>query len=81
MLGSAFETIMDPDVSGWEKFLTILTTLSMIIPTVVSIYKTFKQLLSAETVAKLANVAATIAQVGAEKALNQEKGQSRTTTK
>ena len=81
MLGSAVETMMNPDVSGWEKFLTILTTLSMIIPTVTSIYRTFKQLLSTETVAKLANVAATIAQVGAEKALNQEKGQSRTKTK
>ena len=81
MLGSAFETIMDPDVSGWQKFLTVLTTLGMVIPTLVSLFSTFKSLLSAENVAKLANVAATVAQVAAERALNKEKGISRITTK
>jgi hypothetical protein len=27
-------------VSGWDKFLTILTTLSMLVPTLISVFKT-----------------------------------------
>lgn len=81
MLGSAFDTLQDPDVSGWEKLSTILMTLGMTIPMLVSAWSTLKSLISAETVSKIANVAATIAQVGAEKALNKEKGLSHETTK
>ena len=81
MLGGAFDKLRDPDVSGWDKFLTILTTLGMVVPTLVSLFTTFKTLLSAENVAKLANVAATLAQVAAEKALNKEKGNSSEVTK
>ena len=80
MLGSAFDTLKDPDVSGWQKFVTVLTTVGMVIPTLVSLFSTFKSLLSAENIAKLANVAATLAQVGAERALNKEKGKSAETT-
>jgi hypothetical protein len=61
MLGSAFDTLKDPDVSGWQKFVTVLTTVGMVIPTLVSLFSTFKSLLSAENIAKLANVAATLA--------------------
>jgi ribosomal protein L12E/L44/L45/RPP1/RPP2 len=68
MLGGAFDKIRDPDASGWEKFLTILTTLGMVIPTVISLYSTLKGLITAETVAKLANVAVTIAQAVASRA-------------
>jgi hypothetical protein len=81
MLGSAFETLKNPDVSGWQKFLTVLTTVGMVVPTLVSLFSTFKSLLKAENIAKLANVAATTAQVFAERALNKEKGISRVTTK
>jgi hypothetical protein len=81
MLSGAFTTLKDPDVSGWQKFLTILTTLGMVVPTIVSLFKTFKKLLSEETVAKLANVAATIAQVVAEKRLSGAKKQSSDGTK
>ena len=81
MLGSAFDTLQDPDVSGWEKLSTVLMTLGMTIPMLVSAWSTLKSLISAETVSKIANVAATIAQVGAEKALNKEKGLSHETTR
>lgn len=81
MLGTMFDTLSDPDVSGWEKFTTILTTLSMLIPTMISLWGTFKTLLGQETIAKIANVAATIAQAAAEKKLNDTKGSSSSTTK
>ena len=81
MLGSAFDTLKNPDVSGWEKFLTVLTTLGMVLPTLVSLFSTLRSLLSAENVAKLVNVAATWGQVAAEKALNQEKNNGRPVTK
>jgi hypothetical protein len=81
MIGSAIETLSNPDVSGWEKFTTVLMTLGMTIPLLISVWSTLKSLISAETVAKIANVAATIAQVGAEKALNKEKGTGRKVTK
>jgi hypothetical protein len=81
MLGTMFDTLSDPDVSGWEKFTTILTTLSMLIPTMISLWGTFKTLLGQETIAKIANVAATIAQAAAEKKLNDTKGSSSGTTK
>jgi hypothetical protein len=61
MLSSAWDTIKDPDVSGWDKFLSIMTTLGMVIPTFISIYKTLKSVISLETVAKIANAAATMA--------------------
>ena len=81
MLGSAFETLRSPDTSGWEKFLTVLTTLGMVVPTLISIFSTLKSLLAAENVAKLANIAATWGQVAAEKALNKTKGQSNPVTR
>jgi hypothetical protein len=40
MVSSAITTLADPDVSGWDKFLTILTTLSMLVPTLISVFKT-----------------------------------------
>lgn len=67
MLGGAFDQLRDPDVSGWQKFLTVLTTLGMVVPTLISLWTTFKKLLSQETIAKIANVAATLAQAAAEK--------------
>lgn len=35
------ETMNDPDVSGWEKFITIFTTIISTIETIVSVIKTF----------------------------------------
>lgn len=36
MLKNAWETIEDPDTSGWEKLLTVMTTMSMAVPSLVS---------------------------------------------
>ena len=76
MLSSAWDTIKDPDVSGWDKFLSIMMTLGMVIPTFISIYKTLKSVISLETVAKIANAAATMAQTAAEQSYGQVKGQN-----
>lgn len=59
MVSSAITTLSDPDVSGWDKFLTILTTLSMLVPTLISVFKTLQSVLSTETIAKVANTLAT----------------------
>jgi hypothetical protein len=53
----------------------------MVVPTVISLFSTFKKILSAETIAKIANVAATVAQIAAEKKYNKEKDISSKTTK
>lgn len=38
MVQGAIDTLSDPDASGWEKFLSILTTLGMLIPNVINLY-------------------------------------------
>jgi hypothetical protein len=32
MLGSAFDTLKDPDLSGWEKFSRVAMSLTMTVP-------------------------------------------------
>jgi hypothetical protein len=56
MLSSIFDTIRDPDISGWEKFTTILTTLSMLIPTLVNAMSGWSKIINKETLAKIKNV-------------------------
>ena len=74
MLGGMFDTLSDPDVSGWEKFTTILMTLGTVVPMLISAWKGLKTIIESETLAKIANTIATWANVVAEKALNKEKG-------
>lgn len=81
MLGGMINKLKDPDATGWEKFLTVMTTLGMVIPTLVSAWGTLKTLLSQETLVKIANTAATWAQVAAEKALKEERGENTEGTK
>lgn len=81
MVGGMWDTLRNPDLSGWQKFTTVLTTLGMLIPTLITAWNSFQTLLKSETVAKLKNVAATIAQTIAEKKLNDEKGTSSSRTK
>ena len=81
MLSSAIDTLSDPDISIWEKFTTVLMTLGMVIPTLVSVWKTLKSLQEMEIPIKAANAVATWAQVAAEKSLNKEKGRGNTKTR
>ena len=74
MIGGMMDTLKDPDVSGWEKFTTVLMTLGMVIPTLVTAWNALKTVISSETLVKVANTLATWGQVAAEKALNREKG-------
>lgn len=81
MFGSLTDTLASPDVSGWQKFVTILSTLGMMLPILINLIGTSKKLLSSETIVKLGNVVATLAQVSAEKKLNNEKKKSTISTK
>lgn len=81
MVNSAIDTLKDPDISGMQKLLTVVTTMSMVLPTIISLIGTLRKLFSSETIAKIANAAATWAQVAAEKKLNQEKGTGSKITK
>lgn len=38
MVQGAMDTLSNPDASGWEKFLSVLTTLGMLIPNVINLY-------------------------------------------
>lgn len=92
MLVSSFQGLMDaikdPDISGWERFGRILTSVSMIgmslmgtltlIKTVIALTS---RLTSQETGIKVANAIATWAQVKAEKSLNNTKNDSAGGTK
>ena len=75
MLGSAFKTLKDPDVSGWEKFTTVLMTIGTLVPTLISLFNSFQSILAKETLAKIANAAATWEQARAERELAVKKGE------
>ena len=82
------DAIEDPDASGWEQFGRVLTSVAMIGMSLLGTFNLIKSsitliksLTSAETIAKIANAAATIAQVEAERQLNKEKGTSAKTTR
>jgi hypothetical protein len=78
---SIWTTLQDPDISGWDKFSSLLMSTSMALMAITTtlgvlktIYGAMRTLISGETVAKIANAAATWAQVAAEKSLNRTKG-------
>lgn len=52
------ETMEDPDSSGWEKFLTIFTTLVSTIETIVSVIQTFQAAMKVAEALSLATAAA-----------------------
>jgi len=81
MVSSAIDTLKDPDVSGMQKLVTVLSTMGMVLPTIISLIGTMKKLFSSETVAKIANAAATWAQVAAEKKYNETKNEGSGITK
>ena len=60
MLQGAINTLKNPDMSGWEKFLSIGMTIAMIIPMIVSAYQGLKVALSADTITTGVNTAAKI---------------------
>lgn len=72
------KTLTNPELSGWEKFESVTMSLVALLPMIVSTVKSLTSLFNKETIAKIANTAATWAQVKAEKALNDVKGQGGT---
>ena len=81
MVSSAIDTLKDPDVSGMQKLVTVLSTMGMVLPTIISLIGTMKKLFSSETVVKIANAAATWAQVAAEKKYNETRNEGSGITK
>ena len=73
MLGSITDTLSDPDTTGWEKFTQILMTLSMLIPTLTTMWSSLKTLVNSETAARIKATLATVKQTVAQKKLNKEK--------
>ena len=67
MVGSALDTIQNPELSGWEKFVSVMGTLGVLLPTLIGLWKGLKTIINLDTVAKIANIAATLAQAAAEK--------------
>ena len=80
MIGGIWDTLSDPDLSGWEKFTTVLTTLSMLIPTLVTLWTSLKTVINKETGEKIKNTIATWGQVAAEAVLKKTKGESKEST-
>lgn len=66
MAGNVLDTIKDPDISGWEKFTTILTTMPMLIIEVISGFKAIKDAKVLDTTVNMLNWAS-------EKVLAQQK--------
>lgn len=52
------ETMDDPDASGWEKFITIFTTIMSVIETVVGVVKAFQAVMAVAEALSLATAAA-----------------------
>jgi hypothetical protein len=44
LLSSTISTLADPDVSGWEKFETLLTTLPMVLMETMSMWNMLSEL-------------------------------------
>ena len=57
MLKNAWETIEDPDTSGWEKLLTVMTTMSMTIPSLASGLSSLKTVFAGSGVADMVGAA------------------------
>jgi hypothetical protein len=60
------DTLQDPDASGWEKFGRVLTSVSMVAMSLMGVFNLLKAsvsilktLTASETIAKIANAAAT----------------------
>jgi hypothetical protein len=77
MLGDVTDTLSNPDLSGWEKFTTVMTTVSMLIPTLVTAWTSLKTIINAETISLIANTAAQIANNVA-KSVSKKKAQFKT---
>lgn len=57
LLSSTISTLADPDVSGWEKFETLLTTLPMVLMQTMSMWKMLSELKGQDTIKNMLNAA------------------------
>ena len=62
MLGGLADTLQSPDMSGWEKLTTVLTTMTMLIPTLIQMYESWNKVLDSNTMQTLKNIKSKIEQ-------------------
>ena len=51
MLGGMYDTLSNPDVSGWDKFISVFSTLAMTIPMVINAWKGLQTIMNKDTIA------------------------------
>ena len=56
MLSSAYDTLHDPDLSGWEKFSSISMSLMMALPMLISSFKSLNDVLKLNTLISIAKI-------------------------
>lgn len=71
-----FDVLNNEDMTFWDKLLSITTSLTMVIPMLISGIKTLTTIELANTLGKIANAAATWGQAAAENAHQKEMGES-----
>lgn len=88
MLGGMADVLSNPDMSGWDKFLSITSTLLMAVPMLITgltglkaVMAGLKAITNKDTIAKGLNAAATWLQAKAENALQKEKSESTSSTR
>ena len=64
-ISNLISTMDDPDVSGWEEFLAIMTTIGSVVQSVSAIYTAFQTILTALNIIQGANAGSTAAQASA----------------
>lgn len=73
MMESIWDTLNNPDMSGWEKFISVLSTTAMMIPTVINGANSLQKALSKETKKKIENAIGNEIAAKSEDKLNEEK--------
>lgn len=66
-LDGMISTLFDDDMSGWEKFISIVTTLGMMLPMIISGFDALNKITAKNTVTTATNTGAQLAQAGATK--------------
>lgn len=57
MLGSMWDTLQDPDASGWEKLGSVFSTLAMVIPMLITGWKSLQEAKIKDTIVNALNTA------------------------
>ena len=59
MIGGIWDTLQDPELSGWQKFITVLTTLGMLIPSIMMAFNSLDAVFNHNLTTMLSSIKAT----------------------